>query len=369
MTTMRNFLFLALLGMNAAAQDFKLPVEIRHTRQPEYVPAGDGYLSLLELELINHYQGAPVGITSIEVLDGDLQPLAAYQDKALRALNLSPPADGAYPLAPSRYEAFFLDVSAPKPPDTLRYRIRFAVGAPEQAKTMEFVSEPIAARRTAVRMAFPLPEARWAAINGPGILSEHRTQSVYLNGARHLSQRYAYDFVGLDRNGRIHAGDGMQVGQWHGFGRPVTAGIRGKVAQVFDGFDDNPKVGEVEAANRRSPCGNGVVLEVAPQRFLSYCHLRRGSIGVAPGDAVGAATVLGQVGNSGNSDAPHLHLHLSDRPEPLKGEGFPIHFEAVADYGRVADFDALAAGRIDWLKAPAAVDGAVLGNAVVGRHK
>lgn len=366
---MRVFLLLALLGLNASAQDFKLPVEIRHTREPAYVPADGKFLSLLELELINHYEAAPVGIDSIEVLDGALQPLAAYRGAAIRALNQSTPADGAYPLAPSHYEAFFLDVSAPQAPDTLRYRIRFAVGAPEKARIMEFVSEPIAVRPADVHMAFPLPDARWAAINGPGILSEHRTQSVYLNGERHLSQRYAYDFVGLDRRGRLHDGKGEQAGQWHGFGQPVTAGIRGRVAQVFTGFDDNPKVGEVDAANRRSPCGNGVVVEVSPQRFLSYCHLRRGSVTLVPGAAVEPATVIGQVGNSGNSDAPHLHLHLSDRPEPLKGEGFPIRFDDAARYGQVADFDALAAGRIEWLKAPATVEGAVRGNTVVGRRK
>ena len=37
--------------------------------------------------------------------------------------------------------------------------------------------------------------------------------------------------------------------------------------------------------------------------------MRRDTVNVHPGDYVTLDTKLGEVGNSGNSDAPHLHVH------------------------------------------------------------
>jgi murein DD-endopeptidase MepM/ murein hydrolase activator NlpD len=38
--------------------------------------------------------------------------------------------------------------------------------------------------------------------------------------------------------------------------------------------------------------------------------------------------VLGRVGNSGNSNEPHLHLHLQDGPKLHLAEGIPLYFHA-----------------------------------------
>ncbi len=48
-------------------------------------------------------------------------------------------------------------------------------------------------------------------------------------------------------------------------------------------------------------------------------HLAPGSIVVATGDAIDTGAVVGRVGNSGNTAAPHLHIHVqshlpSDQP-------------------------------------------------------
>ena len=36
--------------------------------------------------------------------------------------------------------------------------------------------------------------------------------------------------------------------------------------------------------------------------------------------------VLGEVGNSGNSSEPHLHVQLMDRPQPLRAAGIPFRW-------------------------------------------
>jgi murein DD-endopeptidase MepM/ murein hydrolase activator NlpD len=58
---------------------------------------------------------------------------------------------------------------------------------------------------------------------------------------------------------------------------------------------------------------------------------------VKPGDKVAAGQVLGLLGNSGNSDAPHLHFHVMDGPSPLKSNGLPYMFTKFTGQGVVTD--------------------------------
>lgn len=59
-------------------------------------------------------------------------------------------------------------------------------------------------------------------------------------------------------------------------------------------------------------------------------HFRRGGVVARTGDRVAAGALLGYVGNSGNSDEPHLHIHLQ-RPAghgpPLSGDPLPIRLD------------------------------------------
>jgi len=75
-------------------------------------------------------------------------------------------------------------------------------------------------------------------------------------------------------------------------------------------------------------------------QYVLYAHLRPGSIRVKPGDQVRRGDVIAEVGNSGQSDAPHLHFHLSDTPVSLAGEGLPFVFDAYDYRGNVANLDA-----------------------------
>ena len=63
-----------------------------------------------------------------------------------------------------------------------------------------------------------------------------------------------------------------------------------------------------KAAVYSQECGNGVVLRHAEGFITQYCHMHQGSINVQVGDHVQAGQVLGQVGLSGDTEFPHLHL-------------------------------------------------------------
>jgi hypothetical protein len=102
------------------------------------------------------------------------------------------------------------------------------------------------------------------------------------------------------------------------FGTPVLAPCRGEVARVQDVHPDMT-VPEMDHDNLP---GNYVSINCGDY-FVILAHLQSGSITVAAGDRVEVGDALGQMGNSGNSSEPHLHLHAQrglPEDEPFGGE-------------------------------------------------
>lgn len=100
------------------------------------------------------------------------------------------------------------------------------------------------------------------------------------------------------------------LSQITGDGVAVLAAAAGRVSAVRDrlpdiaqGSTDAPDVDTVE-------CGNGVMLDHDDGWQTQYCHMRLGSISVAPGQLVDAGAELGRVGLSGNTQFPHVHLQV-----------------------------------------------------------
>ena len=94
-------------------------------------------------------------------------------------------------------------------------------------------------------------------------------------------------------------------------GVPVLAVADGIVLRTRNEEPDRlVRTPEVRDAVAGRECGNGVVIEHAGGIETQYCHLRRGSVPVAPGDAVKKAQPIGEVGASGLAEFPHVHLSV-----------------------------------------------------------
>ena len=119
-----------------------------------------------------------------------------------------------------------------------------------------------------------------------------------------------YTCAGLANDG--HTGTDFRVRDLADVARgvPVLAAAAGEVAQVRDGVVDGFPDELGASAYEGRECGNGVVLDHGAGWKTQYCHLRRGSLKVAPGDQVRAGDVIGLVGMSGLAEFPHLHLTL-----------------------------------------------------------
>lgn len=94
-------------------------------------------------------------------------------------------------------------------------------------------------------------------------------------------------------------------------GVEVRAAAAGTVAGVRNNVPDQG-LSDTEAIRNRE-CGNGVLIDHEDGWQTQYCHLKRQSVVVVPGQSVKAGTVLGQVGFSGKTEFPHLHLTVRHR--------------------------------------------------------
>lgn len=89
-------------------------------------------------------------------------------------------------------------------------------------------------------------------------------------------------------------------------GVDVLAAAPGTVKGRRDGM---PDTGWSDAFAGKE-CGNGVVIDHGNGWQTQYCHMKQGSITVETGQRVALGTVLGQIGFSGRTQFPHLHLSV-----------------------------------------------------------
>lgn len=174
-----------------------------------------------------------------------------------------------------------------------------AVGSIFLAVQLLLVVRPVA---DAVTMAAPF-EGRWYVAQGG-----HAELVNYHHIA--VGQHDAMDIL-VVLDGSTHAGDGAQLTDYYAFGAPLLAPGAGTVVTAVDTLPDMP-VGQVDVDH---PVGNHVVVDLGAGRFVLLAHLQRGSLRVQVGDRVAAGQLLAQVGNSGNTDEPHVHIQVQNRPD------------------------------------------------------
>ncbi|GEM_PF-1901059 len=174
--------------------------------------------------------------------------------------------------------------------------------------------------------ALELPvEGTWRVLRSPG------------------HERFAFDLAAVDgpggptlaRSRLRHAVLGVAAAESHGWERPVRAPVSGRVVLAGDGSPDRERlhllrdiasiivsVVTMDPQDVPTFAGNFVVLR-AEGFYVFLAHLREGSVRVTTGDRVEVGEVIGQVGNSGLSLEPHLHLQLFDQLEDLNSAEAP----------------------------------------------
>jgi hypothetical protein len=325
----------------AVAQQALAPVEARVPFAPAAFVGSDELRHLAyELHVTSIYgDTGPLMPQSLEVYaDDGRAPLASFGAVELAGMSRPAPAEHApVTIEAGKRVVIYVWLTLPagsEVPRTLRHRMVFAT-AKHGTALLDGVS---VALNTDAPMLIgpPLRGGLWLAHEGPGDAHSHHWGSlVAVNGQVTIPQRYALDLVGIDPQGHAMRVNVKDIGKsrhadWIGYGADVLAVADGVVRDMRDGQVEHPPLtpqAEPDSLTAHGLFGNYVVLEIKPGVYAGYAHLQRGSVKVQAGQRVRRGQLLGRLGQSGNSAAPHLHFQLSNAATFEGSEGLPFVFD------------------------------------------
>jgi hypothetical protein len=319
-------------------------------------PIGDGRIALgddgkdhVEYDLlVTNIFDSPVTLSRLEVLGPDGKVLMTVEGEALKAatqtLILGEPLDAVPPSGAAALEVDLV-VEPGTAPAEVTHRIAYTIPKDDPLAALVGVmtvdGPAVAIDRTpATVIISPLAGEGWVAANGCCAPNIHR--NVRVGAGTHIArpELFAIDWVQLDGDHRLFSGDGKANIDYAFFGHPVRAVADATVVSVRDGMVESiPNAPITTVKTPEDYGGNYVVLQVAPGVYAFYAHLQPGSLKVAVGDTVAAGAVIGSLGNTGNSTAPHLHFGLVDRPDFLTGEGLPFVISRFTVKGTITGGD------------------------------
>ena len=284
-----------------------------------------------------------VTLSSLDVLNDQGKSIAKFGAEDLKPSLMQPGlAQGAdvRQLAAGRNVVLFLWVSiAESDPRPTSFRHRFVVTVDGVAgdNILECCRAQIP-RGDPLVIAAPLRGGGWLAGNGPSNTSEHRRALLQVDGHGYLAQRFAIDWIQFGKNGELGTGKGTENRDYSSYGAEVLAVASGRVVGLKDGIIENKPESLAVPITYETVAGNFISLDLGNGRYAHYAHLQPGSLRVKVGDRVKTGQVLGLLGNSGNSDAPHLHFQITDGPSFLASEGVPYVLPSFAEEGSGPEF-------------------------------
>lgn len=178
---------------------------------------------------------------------------------------------------------------------------------------------------------FPLRGA-WFVVNNYDNVHEHRQMH---------SQEFAMDLIQLTKDFKLSSSRKFANKDYPSYNKKVYAIARGKIVDCFNDFPENPPGLGSRLPKKRweqlmkqfgfmpGVAGNYVILKHRGNEYSFYAHLVPGSVRLKKDSVVKKGDVIGRLGNSGNSDAPHLHFQLMDGPNFLSARGLPCFFTNV----------------------------------------
>jgi hypothetical protein len=181
-----------------------------------------------------------------------------------------------------------------------------------------------------VNLAFPFKNGVYAVFEGgngrvSSLMNYHYGASIHKGARINLSMRYAVDITKLTRWGNDAAGFlPLQNEKYAVFNQVLYSPCDGKVSFIEDKWpNETPWSG-----NPPYNVGNHVLITSADFGVLMG-HIQEGSILVKVGDVVKKGQPIAQVGNSGWTSQPHLHIQAMRAATGSfwSWEGIPIFFD------------------------------------------
>jgi hypothetical protein len=329
----------------ADGQENMTPLLLAVQDAPVPFMGSDARVHLVYELWITNFSSADIAVAKVEVL-GDGAVLQSL-DAADVARRLQPAGlrKSAGTLAQSTQALLFLNVAlAPGAaiPRELSHRVtvRASAAPPGHQVLTENGGTTGVDRRAVALIGPPLSGDRFISADSCCDATRHTRAALPVNGRVWVAQRFAVDWEQLDAGGHIYAGPQEKLESYTIFGKPALAVANAIVVSVTDGLPEQTPGKFPSAISLDAADGNSVMLDLGDQRYALYAHLQPGSIKVHRGERVKLGQVIGLVGNSGNSVAPHLHFQVADRPSSLASNGLPYEISDFRIMGKSPGTDA-----------------------------
>lgn len=334
------------------AESLSLNISILKTPLP--VPTENENYIVYELQIFNR-SDKDLRLGLVDVADENNKPVLSYFGERLKQ-------QAVFYKGKERIESadmtlkketgmfLFFTISFPKSeklPSSLQNRLFFIqTNENKSIASVEIISYLVeVSQNKPLVIVPPLRGSNWISAGGLSEYSYHRRAILPIDGQFYLAQRYAVDWEQVCTDGHAVRDDALNNDNWVSFGQDVLAAVDGVVTKIQDGISENTPLSYPQPPLELSKVPGNYVIIKANQEGQTYyvlsAHMQPGSIQVKEGDVVKAGeTIIGKLGNTGNSSAPHLHFHVVDANDPLKAEGLPFVFSEVNLTGNLKLIDA-----------------------------
>ena len=376
-------LLLSMAAMPLAAQSLKADevlssLALRPISMPNPVAGSDGRTHLAYELVASNASKLFLTLDRVELVDPAGSVVATLTGPALAAMATLYSGDGTT-IAPGGTAVIFLDAAfaGALPANvtarvTLTRQIAGADGKPAPfpkiepvPATITFSGATAVPGKPAVVIAPPLRGANWVAVNGCcDAKTSHRGAVMAVNGTLRVPERFAIDWVQLDARHRLYTGKIDQLASYAYFGTPVHAVADGTVVNMYTSAVEQVPGADAKGITTENIGGNMLVIDIGGGNYAFFAHLQPGSLRVKLGDKVRTGDVIALLGNTGNTDAPHLHFHVMDGPSPLDANGLPYVFTRFTGQGVM---DGASADAVFDKGASAVIDAKALAGPQAGR--
>jgi len=329
-----NFVLSSAPVRSAADSEKITPLMLEIQDAPIPFVGSDGRTHLVYELWLKNFTSGNVAVEQVDTLANNSMVINTLDTSEI-ATRLQPAGrrDATGVMSPSTIGLLFVHVILPEgqaAPSRLTHRIhvRAEAAPPGQQEIIETGGEVAVDSQPVVVIGPPLRGERYISADSCCDAVRHTRAALPVNGRLWIAQRYAVDWEQLDDTNRVYHGSKEEDASYTIFGKEAIAVADAKVATVTDGFPSQipghyPENIPIEQAD-----GNSVMLDLGGGHYALYAHLQAGRMRVHVGDSVKRGQVLGLVGNSGNSVAPHLHFHVVSSPLPLAANGLPYEIDS-----------------------------------------
>jgi hypothetical protein len=339
----------AFAGPDDTAQIVPLGLKIDHAPVPVLGADGRNHL-VYEITIVNQTAGS-VTIQSVQARQGRRRIGASLEGDELASMLRVNGSEG--PVIPGGGSALlFMDVKYPRGarrPMRLEHSLAMSFDNPPQAvQQFAFTGVPTnVSRSRPIAVRPPLRGPNWIAANGCcAPINAHRGATLSIDGTVRVPERFAIDWVQLDGQDLLFQGAISDLSNWGYFGARIHAALPGRVVSILDDLPEQVPGALPEGQTVQTAGGNHMVIRFGPQRYAFYAHMQPGSLRFRLGDRVRTGQVLGLLGNTGNTDGPHLHFHIMDGPSPLQSNGLPFVHPRFSSRGMLTNLPGVSAGQV-----------------------